>query len=333
MNSVKVAIGEETFEGFEYPSVNKSAVQLKSGSIVRFFQDHWDSISPTGRTSLLRSLKIPEPYFNHLTPATQTACLAEASSDLYVDLQMLIGEGKVEYVTRESFNPKVYADDPFKALGIEKFDSSQMKVKMLDCINGRIFCKITPEVLVVDEYVPAVQFILPLFYNKPLEMTYGLYKVRCTNGALDTFSTSGVKMSFVPEQSSGVPDVLYSMIQNANDKNDRYMDFLDRLREEQISFSEIKYFLDNPMLKRTPLGKAPLGSLKKHAALIDSVSNVPPNSPTTINNWYDVLDTLTFYAARNYGENSAKRASAETGILTYFAERFDGYKYLIEEAA
>lgn len=320
MNTDLISVGSAQLEGIHYPSLgDRFAVRLPRTDVVPFYEDNWQFITGTGLTAFLKSLSIPEGYFKRLTASTRIACLAEASADLKTDLMMLTQQSKVQYAAPARFDDSVYRVDPIEHLKLQGFfDQGAVQVSRVDCITGYLHLVMTPVKLVRDEYVPSIQARVPLFYVKDFLIAYGLYKVVCSNGMMDTVSQSEMKMSFVGDPGEyGISDFVYNMVKTLDTRSDRYLAWIDCLKNHRISMSSVRAFVEEPLFKKALPG-APIPQLKKHISLLLSSSPVPPQSPPKLASMYDLMDTLTFYAAR-LGENTDKQRKAEKSIFQYFS--------------
>ena len=323
MNAEVIPVGNTKLEGIPYPSLgDRFAVRLPRTEIVPFYEDNWQFVTGTGLSSFLKSLSIPEGYFKRLTASTRIACLAEAAADVKTDLMLLTQLTKVQYVAPARFGDKVYAQDPIDHLKLSGFfqgpEGGSVRVSRVDCITGYLHLVMTPTTLVRNEYVPSLQVRVPLFYAKDFMLSYGLYKVVCSNGLLDVISQSEMKMSFANDPCEyGINDFVYNMVKALDSRTERYQTWINRLRNHELSMGNVRAFVEDPLVKKALPG-APLPQLKKHASLLYSHSPVPPNSPQQLSTMYDIMDALTFYAAR-LGENTDKQRKAEKSIFHYFA--------------
>jgi hypothetical protein len=322
MHEEVIPVGDTQLKGVAYPSLgNMFAVRLPKDELVPFYNDNWNFMTSTGTSSLLKTLSIPEAYFRRLTAATKKACLAEASADLRYDLMLLTKDTKVQYAAPALYDDSIYRQDPFDYLGLSSLaDHVNVKVNQLDCINGFSRIVVTPhsKALVKNEYIPSVQLRVPVFYAREFILSYGLYKVVCSNGLLDAVSQSELKLSFISDPHSfGFSDMLQNMVLSIEKQSAKYAELFNHLRSMYASVSTVRTMLDAGTLK-TALPGVPLNSLKKHVSLIYANAEVPPASPSSINSMYDVMDALTYYTAR-LGENSEKIRKAERSIFQYFA--------------
>lgn len=310
-------------EGHHYPSLNMNGFRLDKSKVVEFYEANWNFMTGTGLSSFLKSLSIPEGYFNRLTPGTQKACLAEASADLRTDLMLLAAEStRIEFVAQALYSQdEPYTMDPLEYLNLSSYVDDIFKIRQTDCRNGRIYIVAVPSTKVRDEFVPSVQLSIPIFYTGPFLISYGLYKQVCTNGLLDAISQSEVKLSFVPDRGSiGLSDMLYSMLKAAKSRANGYMNLLDNLRNEPLDAGKLRSLLDMPSFQAALKG-FPIKDLKKHASLIYSGSETPLHSPSGIASWYDLVDAATYYVARG-GEDTKKRQKSERAMFSYIAGKF-----------
>lgn len=291
-------------------------------SVDEFYKENTGDFTTDGRRSFLTALKIPVGFFDQRNAVLRNSILIDVQQAFREKhergrILCLVQDDHIQYAAPDM---GLGAEDPETALGL---DPNEWNPRDVDYKAGYVHYVNLPKDLVVDEYVSTAHLALPLFYAKPLRFELGLFKVRCSNGAVDDVMIEGAALR--PEAISGTLFAAFArgVLTVARQVKRFHENYLDILKAEPIpSLYHAREFykgMVDPATKKAPVPKKLLDEAKRHVDLIEKGEPVPPMSPEKIETEYDLFDTLIFYAQQL--NSVASRRKAEANTFRFFRTR------------
>lgn len=281
------------------------------------FFDSELKFSDSGKSWLLHASKTPESYFSKQPTSLQRDLLSSMKTEIKQDSLLLLksdGEdGMIDYVCldkeQDLTDPVSIFDEALAGLD----DAYLLRRKSLS--SGAVQYIFRQDTIEKDEYVPALYLDVPMLYNGDLKLELGFYKVRCSNGMMDSVNSSSISMK--PEQFS--PDIFKALatgVFNALHSNfGKYQEFFNFLKNVEITPDHALEVLKGMYEAKTVSGH--LGSMcNKYFSLVKSGREVDPLLPTEFKTYYHFMDVLTYYSQK-LGFSGQKKMERNTFKFLY----------------
>jgi hypothetical protein len=288
---------------------------VPSEEVDAIYRDNAHLFSDTGLESFLKTLKIPPSFFakqtvriQHDLVVAQKEGFREGKNGQDNEMLLLMNENKISWASRRR---GVGWQDPNDLLDMN--EASGWATSHVDVDRGLLRYRNLFNDDDRDHYVPAVFTTIPLMYDGKVSFEVGLFKVRCTNGLVDKVSADTFGIS-ADTFSADMFSPFVSGIRNAMDgMRESYTKFLNFLQENHVSVEKAaEWIKENKGIPKNIRKEA-----LRHFDLVEGKRKVDALLPDNIETLYDVVDTLTYYSARQESNSRVSKGSSETFNLFY----------------
>lgn len=303
--------------------------EVKIGDSDDFYRENVESFSQSGRRTFLSAMGIPPSFFmarnvalqdNMLTDVKQIVAESKKSESIYV----LDQNGVLQY---SAVATSLGWEGPDNTLGM---DTGQWVPRFQSVSTGMVSYVRAGDKVGVNrnDYFTTAFMKVPIFLVKPVSFEIGMFKLLCTNGAVDVINAKG--FSLKPKDFS--KEIFQAFMGGLSGAIDRicvnHSTFVNLLREEKTSIPEARQLLhsmSDPESGRSLVPKAVLKETLRHLDLTEKGKAVPPQAPTIIDTQYDLFDAMTYYArgsATATDRNISMQQRAESRVFSLFYSRF-----------
>lgn len=325
----EITVGDLTIPIHEYPKLGARGFIIPNTLIHVFYREHWRKFDPSGLSSFFNALNMGEQSTLFYTSGLRVLMIGERAAALKKPMVMMMVDGRVVYCTPASLPLPAYEQDPITYF---KFDSLMAKGSdiQMDYLNGYIRIIMVEEGCAnPKEYVPCVQVRIPIFYDRDVLTSFGLFKASNRNNLINDEKFPDMPAPIKANISvEAITLTIQAALKSHSRWADQYQDWLDLLRNTPIMIPDAQRWAEyyghddsktsNGHKKARSFSDNLISSFKKHLMTVDADGDVPPGSPTLINSMYAVVDTLAYYASHSDG-NLNKRMISEKDVFRHFS--------------
>jgi hypothetical protein len=283
---------------------------VKTLEVEELLQDEY--LAASGRDSLLKTLAIPSTFYNKQPEQlqmnmvrSQKVALKEKSEELVVFER----NGKGLFVTQRKDYEVL---DPAEHLGIDLTKNSLLSYE--DFGRGTMrYCMSHTDVGQMNkgEFEPGLFIEYPIFYNTDMKVQFGLLRLVCMNGMIDTQLMQDLKFKLQKTDKDLLPVIIEGLITAQRKLVPQYNDFKEFTHNRTLTRPEIEDLLFIAVDKKFITPNLRVLALK-HLSQLDSGVEVDIVSPQRVRNCEDYMNLITFYAQKS--RSTYSRVQSESGV-------------------
>lgn len=290
----------------------------------KMFSEEDLRFSDTGRSSMLRSLAIPEKFFLKQSPEVRKDLLIRQKTDYENNnLLFLVRNDEVVYstVSKEENYENILWQDPKLILGVSSENDFVFRSECLS--SGYIRFVYQPKNLVVNSFVPTLYIDVPILYHGQIKFEIGLYRVICTNGMIDNVTSTKFALKNKLINSAIAQPLIKGIVNGLVDATHAYDEFIRWLENSSFGSVNWKNIIQPEFRKEKVL---PRDLNKKVNTWINYIAEGEGSKdddsliPETIDTKMDLVNAVTRYSQSLPTLSAQKKV--ESKVFDYFYHQY-----------